>query len=286
MSHEDKHHPEGVAALLFHKVYLRFGLYDKIISDQGPQFPSSFAQELGKLLQYDLSLSTAYHSQSDGETKWVNQEVEMYLWIFCGNNPGSWADNISHAEFAHNHCPHSVMNQSPFYLMMGYEPHALPSVISDTSIPAVETHLKTLSAARNEALAAHELARQVMAACTRCSFSPFKLGDKVWLEYQLCLPKTWKIHPVLHPSFLSPYHKNTVHSPNFPSPPPDLINGEEEYKVEKILHHCGTPTKCSFLIRWKGYVAEEDSWVCERNLNHTKSALTTYKRLHPAIFPS
>ena len=42
--------------------------------------------------------------------------------------------------------------------MMGYEPRALPSVISDTSIPAVETCLKTLPAARNEALTAHELA--------------------------------------------------------------------------------------------------------------------------------
>ena len=101
---------EGVAALFFHKVYLRFGLYDKIISDRGPQFTSAFATELGKLLNYDLSLSTAYHPQSDGETEWVNQEVETYLRIFCGSNPGSWADKISHAEFAHNHRPHSVMN--------------------------------------------------------------------------------------------------------------------------------------------------------------------------------
>ena len=241
----------------------------------------------------------------------------MYLWIFCGNNPGSWADNISHAEFAHNHRPHSVTNQSPFYLMMGYEPRALPSVISDTTIPVVETRLKTLSATRDEALAAHKLARQVMAARTRRSFSPFKLGDKVWLEarnlkrsivnpkfapkregpftitkvlspivYPLRLPKTWKIHPVFHASLLSPYRENTVHGPNFPSPPPDLINGEEEYEIEKILHHRGTPTKRSFLIRWKGYSAEEDSWIPERSLKNAKSALDAYKRLHPTVFPS
>ena len=66
--------------------------------------------------------------------------------------------------------------------MMGYEPRALPSVISDTSIPAVETRLKTLSAARNEALAAHELARQVMSSRSRRGFKPFAKGDKVWLE--------------------------------------------------------------------------------------------------------
>ena len=67
---------EGIASLFFHKVFLCFGLFDKVISDRGPQFASSFARELGKLLHYDLSLSTAYHPQSDGETERVNQEVE------------------------------------------------------------------------------------------------------------------------------------------------------------------------------------------------------------------
>ena len=139
------------AALFFHKVYLCFGLYDKIIFNQGLQFTSSFARELGKLLKYNLFLSTAYHPQSDRETEWVNQEVKTYLWIFCGNNPRSWANNIFHAEFAHNHCPHSITSQSPFYFMMEYKPCALPSVISDTSILAIEASLKTLSAACNEA---------------------------------------------------------------------------------------------------------------------------------------
>ena len=60
---------KGIASLFFHKVFLRFGLFDKVISDRGPQFASSFARELRKLLHYDLSLSTAYHPQSDGETE-------------------------------------------------------------------------------------------------------------------------------------------------------------------------------------------------------------------------
>ena len=118
-----------------------------------------------------------------------------------------------------------------------------------------------------------------MATRTRRSFTPFKQGDKVWLEarnlkrliinpkftpkqegpftitkilspivYQLCLPKTWKIHPVFHASLLSPYCENKVHGQNFPAPPPDLINGEEEYEIEKVIRHHGTPSSRSFLI--------------------------------------
>ena len=78
---------EGIAVLFFHKVYLCFGLYDKIISDCGTQFASSFARKLGKLLKYDLSLSTAYHPQSDGETKRVNKKSKPTFESSVGTTP-------------------------------------------------------------------------------------------------------------------------------------------------------------------------------------------------------
>ena len=200
---------------------------------------------------------------------------------------------------------------------MGYEPIALPTILPSTSVPAVELRLKELTAARDEALAAHELARQVMACCTRKPFSPFHKGDKVWLKarnlkrqlsnskfapkregpfviikvlspitYELRIPKTWKIHPVFHASLLSPYGETDVHGPNFLKPPPHLIEGEEEYEIEKILRHRGPPSNRSFLIQWKGFSVEDDSWEPERNLKHSKAALTEYKKRHPTAFPS
>ena len=172
----------GVASLFFSKVFKRFDLYDKIISDRGLQFASTFAKELGKLLGYELALSTAYHPQTDGETECINQEVETYLWIFYGSNPASWAQHVTLAKFTHNHCPHSITNQSPFFLMMGYEPRALPTIISETSLPAVQDRLHSLLAIRKEALAAHDLARQTMKSRTWRTFQPFKKGAKVWLE--------------------------------------------------------------------------------------------------------
>ena len=58
---------EGVATLFFHKVFLHFGLYDKVIYNRGSQFTLAFTKKLEKLFNYDLSLSTAYHPQLDGE---------------------------------------------------------------------------------------------------------------------------------------------------------------------------------------------------------------------------
>jgi hypothetical protein len=66
--------------------------------------------------------------------------------------------------------------------MMDFEPRPLPTVIANTNLPAVESRLKALSAARDEALATHELACQVIAARNGRGFTPFSKGDKVWLE--------------------------------------------------------------------------------------------------------
>ena len=109
---------DGIAAIIFRKLYACFGLFDKVISDRGPQFTTNFAQELGCILGYEISLSTAYHPQTDGETERLNQEVETYLCIFCGSNPETWAEHIPMAKFVHNHRPHSTTGKSPFYLML------------------------------------------------------------------------------------------------------------------------------------------------------------------------
>ena len=46
----------------------------------------------------------------------------------------------------------------------------------------MEDKIKTLRRNREEALAAHELARNRMAERRKSTFVPFKKGDKVWLD--------------------------------------------------------------------------------------------------------
>ena len=83
------------------------------------------------------------------------------------------------------------------------------------------------------------------------------------ITYQLELPPQWKIHNVFHIDLLIPYHENDTHRPNFMHPPPDLINREEEYKVEQILDSCqfGQGHKVQYLVKWKGYPSSDNQWV-------------------------
>ena len=78
-------------AQIFHeKIYSRYGVPRKIISDRGTQFSSKVFQELCRLLQIKSAMSTAYHPQTDGQTERMNQQIEVYLRIYCMNDPRRW----------------------------------------------------------------------------------------------------------------------------------------------------------------------------------------------------
>ena len=55
------------------------------------------------------------------------------------------------------------------------------------------------------------------------------------VNYWLELPTQWSIHPVFHIDLLTLYQETITHGANYQRPPPDLVDNEEECKVEKIL---------------------------------------------------
>src|SRR5438128_2177 len=140
----------GIANLLIENLYSQFGLPDYIILDRGPQFASKVSGEMANQLGYERKLSTAYHTQTNGATERVNQELEAYLRIFCANEPSTWKNTLKLAEFAHNHKPHSARGMSPFEIIMGYQPKAFPSVPHLSKVPAVDERLKRTDEIRNE----------------------------------------------------------------------------------------------------------------------------------------
>jgi hypothetical protein len=87
-------------------------------------------------------------------------------------------------------------------------------------------------------------------------YGPFTVEKEISpVAYQLRLPASWGIHNVFHASLLSPYYETDTHEPNFSWPPPDLIDGEEEYEVERIISHRrhGQSKQLQYLIKCVGY---------------------------------
>ena len=57
---------------------------------------------LSKILRIKVVASMAYHPQTDGQTKHVNQEVEQFLHLFVNQRQDDWHDWILIAEFTYN----------------------------------------------------------------------------------------------------------------------------------------------------------------------------------------
>ena len=103
-------------------------------------------------------MSTAYHPQTDGQTERYNQELEAYLRIYCAYKPDDWSNKLSLAQFAHNARTHDTIKQSPFQLIYGTKPVALPEASEKTNSPIANDRINQLYKSKEEALAAHDLA--------------------------------------------------------------------------------------------------------------------------------
>jgi hypothetical protein len=85
-----------------------------IIYDRGSQFIARFWEQLHASLGTHLIHSLAYHPQTDGQTKRVNQILEDMLRTCVMEYPGSWDKNLSWAEFSYNNNYQESLKMAPF----------------------------------------------------------------------------------------------------------------------------------------------------------------------------
>ena len=50
--------------------------------NRGPQFAAELTKKLNKILEIETKLLIVFHPQMDGQTEWMNQELEQYLRFF------------------------------------------------------------------------------------------------------------------------------------------------------------------------------------------------------------
>jgi transposase InsO family protein len=92
------------------------------VSDRDTRFTSHFWQELTKHLGIHVSMSTAFHSQADGQTERINAILEQYVRHFCAFQQDDWAELLPLAEHAYNTAVSETIKMSPFFANYGYQP--------------------------------------------------------------------------------------------------------------------------------------------------------------------
>jgi hypothetical protein len=95
------------------------GVLKTIISNRGPQFIARFWEQLHASLGTHLIHSSAYHSQTDGQTERVNQILEDMLRACVLNYPDKWDTCLPLAEFSYNNNYQESLRMTPFEALYG-----------------------------------------------------------------------------------------------------------------------------------------------------------------------
>jgi hypothetical protein len=82
--------PHEYAELYFSHIVRLHGMPRTIMSDRGPQFTARVWEHLHKMLGTNLVRSSAYHPQTSGQTKHVNQILEDMLRACVISSKGAW----------------------------------------------------------------------------------------------------------------------------------------------------------------------------------------------------
>ncbi len=114
----------GLAEVILDVVIKHHSLPNSIVSDWGSVFTSKFWSSLWYFLKIKRRLSTAFHPQTNGQTKRQNSTMEAYLQVFVNFEQNDWARLLPMAEFAYNNAKNVSTGHTPFELNYGFHPRA------------------------------------------------------------------------------------------------------------------------------------------------------------------
>jgi len=312
---------EGAARLFLHQVWKLHSLLKCVVSDRGPQFVAHFTRELYRLLGIKLVSSTAWHPQTDGQTERVNQELDQYLRLFVNEQQDDWYNLLPMAEFQHNNHVHSATQQPPFLLdtrripRMGFEPQQNHSDL-ETVNEFTERMRMAIEEVKSTIRKAQEDMKRYYDQC-RTPALVFNPGDKVFLnasDIQTMRPSQKLSHRRLSPFVVErriepmayrlklPYRMKQLHpvfnvvkltlAPDDPitgrktedHPLPIVIDGEAEWEVEEILDSHWHQRRFQYLIKWKGYGREHNSWESASEV-FAPELTAEFHRKHSGVTP-
>jgi hypothetical protein len=253
------------------------GLPKSIVSDRDPLFLSNFWKELFRVQGTTLKYSSAYHPETDGQTEVVNRSLETYLRCFASEQPRKWYKFLHLAEYWYNSSFHSAIKMSPFEALYGRSPPSILSYVTGHSshsdidqtlaerqqlLTALKENLKRsrqkmeaqankkrrdctfepgdLVLLRLQPYRQHTVHHRVSQKLSKRYYGPFPVIRRIGnVAYELDLPPSSRIHPVVHVSQLRTYHGDDPSS-HFSSIPQEL---EDCVILEEDENSLGLVTK-------------------------------------------
>ena len=150
------------------------------------------------------ALTTAYHPQADGQTKILNQTLEVAICAFISRDRDNWASLLPYLAYAYNTTPHTATKYPLAFLLYSFHPHSPLSLLTQESsirrpneyqfnAPDAQQFTKEISAVRLAAKDSLQLAQLRFENSYNKNhiYTPYEPGDKVLVNiHSLQLPES------------------------------------------------------------------------------------------------
>ena len=276
------------------------GLPKEIISDRDSRFVSQFWKELMKELGVKLIMSTARHQQTNGQAEHAVKVVKDCLRAYANYRGRNWVHLLPSVEYALNNAVSSTTGYTPFQLAFGLEQD---KVAKERSLGVMHELSQNLEWARIQ-IAGQQDRMEKMANKDRSIPKQVVIGDRVLIDrdginwpadvrnsgkllprrlgpfkvlhidtelgnVQVELPHSLKIHNQFARDVVSLYKEPNEFFTDRPIPVPFLepYDPETEFEVEEILDHRVFRREKQFLVKWKDYSSEHNSWEPIKNVS-------------------
>ena len=89
------------------------------MSDRDPRFTAHFWKSFQKAMGTRLTMSTAFHPQTDGQSERTIQVLEDMLRACVLDHKGSWEEHLPLMEFAYNNSYQASIQMAPYEALYG-----------------------------------------------------------------------------------------------------------------------------------------------------------------------
>ena len=246
--------------------------------------------------------------------KKTNQELEQYLRMYINHRQSNWSECLATAEFAFNNKVHTVTKSSLFKVNYGREPRMGFDIRKKRKNMKAEEFVKEMKDRYEEAKVVlvksqEEMKRQ--ADRNRKKVEEYRVGYKVLISTKDFLMELMKrvtkkltekyiglymvkkiisenvvelellvllrIYPVVNVRRIVKYQEQVEGQKKILLSSIEIA-GKKEHEVKKILDRRERKGKPRYSVRWKGYIAEEDTWEGLDNLKHTRELVEEFKK--------
>ena len=112
------------------------GVPVSIVSDRDPRFAAQFWKSFQKAMGTQLSMSTAFHPQTDGQSERTIQILEDMLRACVLDLKGSWEEHLPLIEFAYNNSYQASIQMAPYEALYG-RPCRLPICWTEVGVSSI-----------------------------------------------------------------------------------------------------------------------------------------------------